>query len=189
MEQVFKDLMTLTGLSKEDFLILQETAPTTQEWVEDFVEVFYDTLYGYDPTAEVFEEGERPAREETLRQWYLEITSGEAGEDFPWRQWIVGLVHIPRHISNHYMLGMMSRVQQLFLQKSIQAFETAKAVRVYQAFKRVTDVVAGLIAEGYYRNYVSAMEEVAGIKESVIKRMMNLEIEKVIEETRTKIGE
>jgi hypothetical protein len=46
------------------------------------VKEFYDTLFGYKPKAEVFREGERPDREVTLRNWYLEVTSGKISSDF-----------------------------------------------------------------------------------------------------------
>jgi len=176
MEQILQDLITLTGLSEQDYQVLSEYADITQKWADEIVKEFYDTLFGYKPTAGVFREGERPDREVTLRNWYLEVTSGKISSDFWRHQWLVGLVHIPRKVSNPFMFGMMSRVQQIFLRKCLEAFEPLQAERIYNAFKRLTDVVAGLIAEGYYLNYIEAMEHVGGIRMALVQRMIDVEI-------------
>ncbi len=184
MEQILQDLITLTGLSEQDSQILRESAPQTEKWADEIVKAFYDTLFAYEPTARVFKEGERPEREITLRNWYLTVVRGDLSPEF-WRwQWIVGLVHIPRGISNPFMFGMMSRVQQIFLHKCLQEFDPPQAEKVYSAFKRVTDVVAGLIAEGYFQNYIIAMERVAGFRKSLIERMLDMEIHKMLSEAR-----
>ena len=60
----------------------------------------------------------------------------------------------------------------------------AEAEKVFGAFKRVTDIVAGLIAEGYFANYIVAMERSAGFKKALVERMMNVEIGKMLEEVR-----
>jgi hypothetical protein len=176
MEQILQDLITLTGLSEQDYQVLSEYADITQKWADEIVKEFYDTLFGHKPTAEVFREGERPDREVTLRNWYLEVTSGKISSDFWRRQWLVGLVHIPRKVSNRFMFGMMSRVQQIFLRKCLEAFEPLQAERIYSAFKRLTDVVAGLIAESYYLSYIEAMEHVGGLRMALIQRMIDVEI-------------
>ncbi len=184
MEQALKDLIKLTGFSDKDAATLKESAAQTQPWVDEFVQAFYDTLYSYESTATVFKEGERSDREETLRQWYLTVTSGEIDEEFWKGQWIAGLVHIPRHVVNPFMIGIMSRVQQLFLKKCIQELDPSQAVKVFVAFKRTTDVITGLIAEGYFSSYVTAMERIGGLRRSLVDRMMAIEIKKIIAEFR-----
>lgn len=141
-------------------------------------------MFAYEPTSAVFREGERPAREKTLRDWYLETARGSITPEWWRRQWVVGLVHIPRKVTNPFMLAMMSRLQQFFLHKCLEEMPAAEAEKVYGAFKRVTDIVAGLIAEGYFANYIAAMERSAGFKKALITRMMDVEINKMLQEIR-----
>lgn len=189
MEQVLQDLMTLSGLTEDDYQILKDSAGHTQKWVGEFTQHFYDTLYGYAPTSHVFKPGERPDRESTLIKWYLEVTSGNITMNFWRRQWIVGLVHIPRRVTDPFMIGMMSRVQQVFLKKCMEEFDTEKALNVYGAFKRVTDTVKGLIAEGYFISYVEATERMTGQSRALTDRLVGLEISRMIEETRKQLAE
>ena len=186
MEQVLNDLIKLTGYSDKDAQILHKVSGTTQAWTEEVTQAFYDTLYGYPSTAAVFKEGERPAREDTLRNWYHYVSQGKIDEKFWHWQWYVGLVHIPRGITNPFMLGMMSRVQQLFQAKCRQAFEVEQADEVCHAFKRVTDVIAGLIAEGYFESYLEAVQRTSGQSRVLIDRMVGFAVEEMLAEAKAK---
>jgi hypothetical protein len=160
MEQTFKHLVALTGLSAQDYQILQSTANKTRPWANEIVKAFYDILFNYAPTAHVFKTGERPERETVLHTWYLKITGGTLDRQFWRRIWLVGSVHIDRGVTNPLMLGMMSQIQQRFLHKCLQTFEVQQAEQVYGAFKRITDIVAALIAESYLTSHrIEAIEK------------------------------
>lgn len=184
MEQTLKDLITLFGFSEQDPLTLQEHFHQTSKWSDEVVKVFYDILFSYERTTQIFKENERSAREKTLRDWYLNVADGKITPEWWRRQWVVGLVHIPRKVSNPFMLGKMSRLQQFFLKKCLEEMPLAEAEKVFGAFKRITDIVAGLIAEGCFANYIVAMERSAGFKKALVERMMNVEIGKMLEEVR-----
>ena len=153
MNKTLESLIYFTKFSDDDRRVLQEAAGQTQSWVDEFVRMFYDTLFAFPFTRDVFHEGERPAREQTMRVWYLRITSGELDDQFWEDQWQVGLRHINRQVLNSYMFGMMHRVHQFFLDKCLTHFGPEKGLRIFQAFKRVTDITSGLIAEGYHSTY------------------------------------
>lgn len=188
MEELLNYLTTLTQFSEKDLAVLQQHSSLTSQWADEAVKLFYDTLFGYEPTAKVFRENERPAREKTLRDWYLQVVSGQLPADWWRRQWLIGLVHIPRKIINPFMFGAMSLLQQFFLEKCLQTMPPEEAKTVFLAFKRVTDITAGLISEGYFDNYIDAMESSAGFRRSLIERMMEVELNKKLQEMRSKMG-
>lgn len=187
MEQILEDLLTLSQLTEDDYQILKDSASVTQEWTQELTQHFYDTLYGYAPTSHVFKPGERPDRESTLITWYMEVTSGNIDINFWRRQWIIGLVHIPRRVTDPFMIGMMSRTQQFFLKKCLESFDSEQALKIYTAFKRVCDTVTGLIAEGYFLSYVEATERMTGQSRALTDRLVGLEISRMIEEMREKL--
>jgi len=153
MNETIQSLIDLTGVSDRDCVILKNSANQTQEWADEFVKMFYDTLFDYPPTKALFKEGERPHREGTIKTWYLQVVRGEFDDRF-WRAHLqVGQRHIERHILNAYMLGIMHQTQRFFLGKCLATFEQEEGLEVYNAFKRVTDVTAGIIAEGYHTPY------------------------------------
>ena len=183
-QQTLQDLIHLTGYTSADAETLSAVTATTQAWKEEITQLFYNTLYGYTSTSKVFREGERPAREDTLRNWYDHVVEGKIDDKF-WRwQWFVGLVHIPRGITNPYMLGIMSRVQQAFLTNCLSTFDAEQAIAVYHAFKRITDVIAGLIAEGYFQSYLDAVENATGQSRNLINRQVDFAVGDMLTEAR-----
>jgi hypothetical protein len=183
-QQVLQDLIHLTGYTDADAQTLNSVSATTQQWKEEVTQAFYDMLYGYSSTANVFRDGERLAREDTLRNWYDYVAEGQIDERFWQWQWFVGLVHIPRGISNPFMMGMMSRVQQLFLANCLEAFPQEQAIEVFNAFKRVTDVIAGLIAEGYFQSFLEAMERATGQSKALVARQVGFAVDDMLAEAR-----
>ncbi len=184
MKATLEHLISLTGHTEEDFEILGRHAAITQQWADDAVQAFYDTLFAYPPTSVVFREGERPEREATLRAWYLEVTSGTIRGDFWNHQWIVGLVHIKRQVTNSFMISMVSRLQLVFLEKCLATLDQAAAEAVFGAFKRVTDIVLGLIAEGYHQGYIEAVTDVTGMNAALIDRMADVAVDKLLTKAR-----
>ncbi len=153
MKNTLDSLIYFTEFSDEDRCILQEATMHTQSWADEFVQMFYETLYAYPFTKDVFHEGERPEREQTVRDWYLRITSGKLDDQFWEDQWRVGSQHVNRQVLNSYMFGMMHRAQGFFLSKCITDFGVERGLQVFRSFKRATDIASGLTAEGYHCMY------------------------------------
>jgi hypothetical protein len=183
-EQVLKDLIRLTGYSDKDAETLKEFSGRTTPWADEFVKEFYDTLFAYDRTAKIFGDGERQEREKTLKDWLAIAFRGDISEAFLKNLWIIGLLHIKRGVPNSFMLGIMSVIEQLFFKKCFEEFDKDEAARIYGAFKRLMDVVSGVVAESYYFSYVDALYNIGGIKREVVDRMISLEMDKMIEAER-----
>ncbi len=183
-EEVLKyteDLKFLTGLSSNDLEILKKYKDIALQWTDDLVKSFYDILFSYEPTASIFREGEREERENTLKDWYRRLFE-EINSDFWIWQWYVGIVHIKRKVYNRYMLGMLSRIQQMFLDKAVQNLPIEEALELYRAFKKATDVIAGVIAEGYHLTYVESLQTVAGVDKQFVGKIMKLHLDKAMKE-------
>ena len=186
MKEIQDNLVALTGLTQNDFEVLRKAAPKIKKWGPAVVKIFYDTLFNHEATAKIFNPGERPVREVALAQWYNELINGKLDDHFWENQLLVGLIHIKRDVHNHMMFGMLCRVQTVFLDQALKEFGLDEGHKLYASFKRITDVIAGLIAEGYFEKYLDAFESMSGIKRTVIHRMVTLEVDKMIEDARGK---
>ncbi len=188
LDIILEHFYRLTGLSEKDFEVLNSHKDKLSEWIDEVVKDFYDTLFSYEPTAKMFREDERPKVEKMLRDWYLGLLESSKEHSFWAHQWFIGLVHISRDVKNVYMHGMMSRIQNLFCEKCFQTFPPEEAKEVFLSFKKITDAIASVIAEGYMDQYIEAIARMSGIKRPVIERMAKLESKNMIEEYREKLG-
>ena len=156
-------------------------------WADEFAVKFIEVISTYEPTKEIFyKEGVRlpDIGVEVVKNWYLDVTKGNVDQDFWRQQYLVGLVHLKHGVKNSFRLGMMSIVQQLFLMACLKEFDGDEAIKVYLSFKKVTDVISGITTEGYFPSLITAIQRTTGIKKQVMERMVNLEIDSLIYETR-----
>jgi hypothetical protein len=145
------------------------------------VQGFYETVYGHARTAGVFVEGERPAREATLANWWGRTVNGPIDDQyFAWMA-MVGLVHVHRQVGNPMMLAMTDYVSS-FVSRQVQAMNLPQeeAATLSHAFHRLTATVGFIITFGYDRAYdravTTALFEVAGMPERLFERIRDQQV-------------
>jgi hypothetical protein len=173
-EQAFTDLKTLTEFSDQDCQLLRDSTAVTLKWGDQLVREFYDKLMAYHPTATVFKEGELSAREQTLRDWYIGVVSGNLTDAFWQQQWLAGLQHIRRGVGSQHVMGIMNFVQQFFMKHCLEEFEASQAIAISDAFTRVTSVISGIIVESYRFQYLKAVEATLGVEVELIDRLARM---------------
>lgn len=181
----FNTLSPLIDYNENDWNVLKSEADHISSWIPDLVDVFYDTLYAQEATKTVFKEGERPKVEQTLRDWIASLAQGQQQQTFWDHQWVVALYHVRRGVKNLYMLGMMNRLQQVFLNKCIETYDKDKAQEVFSAFLRISGAVATLIAESYGVVLESSTQEglaKIGLNPALLQRVKDAQINKMIQE-------
>ncbi len=187
MEDVYSAAVMLIGHTSEDWTTLRSARDVTSQWSGEMAKVFYDILYSSEATAAVLANQDRAVREQSLRDWYENLVSGEPGEKFWHHQWLVGLLHIRAGVKNTYVLAMVNQVEAVFLSKCLASFEPQRAIELYLAFKRIVDAVGILIAEGYHHGIISGLSAV-GLNPGLITRMRDIAVKKMVEETRRQLA-
>lgn len=175
-------IRVLTGVSQADFDALKAAAPQATQWVDEIVQIFYDTVFSHNRTAAVFHAGERPDREKTLHNWYLALFQENDSPEYWKAQGRIGFAHIRRHINNEFMIGMASKVTDLFTQKSVQAFGVTEGLKVSLAFSRILKTVVGLTAENYDVMSQIAFSESTGAEPELINRLVQKSVKQVEKE-------
>jgi hypothetical protein len=122
------------------------------------IKLFYDTLFEHPPTAAVFIEGERPARELTLSGWWRRtVTAPLDAQYFAWMA-SVGLAHVFRGVSNPMMLGMADLVATFVAEQAFRApLSRDDAAALAEAFSRLAGTVGAVITHGYDVSMSSAL--------------------------------
>jgi hypothetical protein len=153
----------------------------------EVVTLFYDTLYAYTTTADVFVPGERAAREQTLREWWQRTVGTPV--DLAYYRWmcLVGIVHIRRKVTNPMMLSMLQVVSDHVVTRAGADLGDAEAWALQQAFSRLTTAVGAIIAEAYTMGYVGALEDLAGLDPKLTDRMLQMELKRIEEQGRSQL--
>jgi len=113
------------------------------------------------------------------------MVSGEKGPEFWDHQWVIALLHVKRGVNNLFMLGIMNRVQQLFLEKSLASFDDkVYAMEVFGAFQRLSGIISAMIAECYgvvmERSTSDGLSRV-GLNLALLERIKGMQIKKMLD--------
>lgn len=161
-QAIYDQLPPQTRFRLEDSMVFKRNLELFLSWENAVVKGFYDTLYAHSATKVVFYEGERPKREEALRVWYQRTVKGPFnGEYFAW-QALVGLIHVPRKVSNGMVLAMWGYVLELVRNQSNASLSPADAANVISAWSRLGATVGAMITESNLQVQVDALSESTG---------------------------
>lgn len=179
MEKTLKSLIDLVGFGEQDRSVLADNSSKIQAWADEIVGEAFDSLSGAEAVSGIFKEDEIKEMGQAVRVCLTNVLSGNIDEKFWQYEWSMGLEAVVKGVPVNFVPALVSRLQQRFLTKCTEEFDTETAVGVYNAFKRATDVVAGLITEGYLDAYTEGVGITSGMKKALIQRMAKLGAEEM----------
>jgi len=173
--QAIEDMALEARFRPEDHQVLLKHKDRLLALTDELVKAFYDTLFATPSTRKVFHEGERPAREKTLVDWWQKTVEGPVDEEYWAWQAYVGLLHVKRVVTNPMMLGQAFMIEDL-VRTHLDDPEVAGAMR------RLMATVAAIIAYGYEKAQLLSVEETTGISKELIKTNVRVGVEKLLED-------
>lgn len=177
MRQHILDLMPPeTHFTAADGQVFAKHKDMMVSWTPDIVKGFYDMLYGYAPTAEIFQEGERPKVEKTLVDWWARVANGPHDDQFWDWMTFVGLVHVVRKVKNPMMIAAWGFVEDQAIVRSAAALSPAEATEFHQTIARFGKTFNALVAESYIIHYLEAVSESTGSSSVLLDRLVLGEI-------------
>jgi hypothetical protein len=179
LREILENARNLAGLGENDFRVLADRKEILLSWTDELAEDFYQTLLNYPKTAKIFEKVPVEKVKEKFKAWYRNLIAGGGGEEFYRQQFFIGLVHIYHQIDNNVMIFMANNLKRNFLKKLFEHFEPEEAIYVFQAFSKLVDFVIALTVEGYIFTLYQALTDVAGLRPTLVERMMKLKLEEI----------
>jgi len=173
--QAIEDMALEARFRPEDHQVLLKHKDRLLALTDELVKTFYDTLFATPSTRKVFHEGERPAREKTLVDWWQKTVEGPVDEEYWAWQAYVGLIHVKRVVTNPMMMGQAFMIEDL-VRTHLDDPEVAGAIR------RLMATVAAIIAYGYEKAQLLSIEETTGISQELIKTNVRVGVEKLLED-------
>lgn len=144
---------------------------------------FYDTLFAHAPTKAIFKDGERPAREQTLRDWWRRTLSGPFDGNYWTWQALVGLIHVKRKVKNPMMIAMWGWLLQTLRQELGGQLPAGTLEPLLDSFTRLAATVQALTAESYLEHYIKALCEATGFEPELLDRLVSNEIDTLLQST------
>jgi hypothetical protein len=186
--QIMHELLPATVVTDADRAVIAANKDFLLSLEDTLVATFYDSLFAHPPTAAVFQDGERPAREQTLRDWWQRTVAAPLDDKyFAWMT-LVGVVHIRRKVQNPMMLSMFHLVADTVHTQALQQLGAEKAEELRLAFSHLASTVSSIISEAYTKGYIAALQDLAGLDPKLTERMLQIEVGKLEAEARAALS-
>ncbi len=183
--EIIEQIPECVRFNDEDAQALLRNKEVLLTLEDGLVEGFYNSVYSYSITRAVFTDDERAAREQTLREWYRRTLNGPFDDTYWKWQTFVGLVHIKRKVNNAMVSGMWGWILTYLSENALEHLDKTEAKAVIKALHGLQAAVMALISESYLRNMFVAVDKASGIKEALLMRLVNIEIDGMLEDARS----
>jgi hypothetical protein len=177
LAEILENARNLVDFNEDDFRILADRKEILLSWTDELTEDFYQTLLNYPKTAKIFETVPVEKVKERFKDWYRTFISEGGSEEFYRKQFFIGLVHIYKQIDKSMIIFMGDHLKRYFMNKVFSTFKTDEAIYIYQAFSKLLDFIIALTIEGYVFILYQALLDIAGLKHSLVERMMQIKLE------------
>jgi hypothetical protein len=185
---IIQNMVPEARLTAEDQAVITRNQDYLAGLTERIVQAFYDSAYAHPPTAAIFHEGERPDREQTLRDWWLRTISKPLDDSYYHWMTLVGVIHIRRRVKNPMMLSMLSHVTSYVSTQAMADLDPTTAHELAATLCRLQAVVGSLISDSYTLSYIASLENLAGFSPELSGRMLDLEVKRLSENFRQSLG-
>ncbi len=186
---ILAEMVPASTMTDDDTATLAEHRSFLRGIEDRVVDGFYDTLYAHPATADVFVDGERPAREATLRDWWRRTVDGPIDDRYWAWMALVGIVHIRRGVRNPMMLSMVGHVENAVHAEALAArLPPTDVERLRLAFSHLATTVSAVISESYTQSYVGALQNLGGLNPRLLANMLGIEIQAIEDAGRASLG-
>ncbi len=166
-EAVLDDLVTLMGVTETEAATLRDLQSAAAEAAPNLVEDFYGRLLNHEPTAEYFE-GKIDHVKEALNVWFVELFSGEYGQDYVKSRLQIGKTHVRIGLPVRYPLAMMD----VMLRHGHAVAGSDKAAQA--AFSKLLSLDIAIFNQAYEDTQLKHLAEMVG-NERLARRLLTQE--------------
>ena len=164
-EKVLTEIRCVVGFEQKDLEILKEHKEWMTKMADVFVEEFYRVLPHCPTTSKLFQPWLEKNKRTKLKAFVLRWLSGEVSLEELVR---IGFVHFQKGVKPVYVLAMISRLEQIFVQKWIEEYSTER--ELFNAFKRFLDVWGVFLVRAYYEALIIGLGKFLGISRDLIEK-------------------
>ena len=168
-------------LNDNDIKVLNNHLDFFKSKAPVIVKDFYDILFANENTGKIFHDGERPAREKSLIEWFSKTIGGKFDNEYWAWQTFVGILHIKRKVTNDYMLIMMHRISDLVIEEAYKTLPADEADSLKTAWLKFAGIVLSLISESYHYFYLVAIGQTTGLNMTLLDNLVRVEVDNLLE--------
>ena len=169
--QHYQSLKEHYKFSEEEALILKELQPRMESLADEFIDGFYDYIWGFGKTAQFLKNKEIIAYHRAkIKEWFVNLFCGKY--DLPYFMYLykIGEIHVKIGLPTHYVNSAFTYVRT-FILTSIEAnFENkAQHIKEIQAVEKIVDINLDVLTSSYREEELSAFLSLSKVEKGILK--------------------
>ena len=158
-EDIHAELAEMMELSPEEKTLLSELEGVAEEQAEALTEDFYSRLLAHENTAEYFEGEDMSERHAMIAEWFVDLFSGEYGQEYVAQRLKIGHVHVQIGLPVRYPLSMIDVIMQ---HGRTVAEQSASPDAAEEAFQKVLSLDIAVFNQAYEDRQLKHLANLVG---------------------------
>lgn len=170
MQQQYTNLKEHYKFTQEDIDILKQLKPHMEEIVEDFIDGFYDYIWGFGTTASFLKNKKIIAyHREKIKEWFINLFCGTYDMTYFMYLYKIGEVHVKIGLPTHYVNSAFTYVR-IFILKNIQnsSYSQETITKSIMAIEKIIDMNLDVLTSSYREEELSKFLSMSKFEKTIL---------------------
>ncbi|WP_294953839.1 protoglobin domain-containing protein [Sulfurovum sp.] len=168
--QHYQSLKEHYKFTEEEAQILKALQPRMEKLADDFIDEFYNYIWGFGKTAQFLKNKEIIAYHRTkIKAWFINLFCGQY--DLPYFMYLykIGEVHVKIGLPTHYVNSAFTFVRTFVLKSIEENFGNKEQhVKEIQAVEKIIDMNLDVLTSSYREEELSKFLSLSKIEKSIL---------------------
>ena len=168
--QHYENLKAHYQFTKEEAEILKELQPVMEKCTDEFLDGFYDYIWGFGKTAEFLKNSEIIAYHRgKIKTWFINLFSGKY--DMPYFLYLykIGEIHVKIGLPTHYVNSVFTYVRTFVLAKTEDHFKDKEThIEEIKAIEKIIDMNLDVLTSSYREEELSKFLSLSKVEKNIL---------------------
>lgn len=168
--QQYSSLKTHYKFTDEEALILKELQPRMEKLADEFVDGFYDYIWGFGTTAQFLKNKEIISHHrKKIREWFINLFCGKYEMSYFMYLYRIGEIHVKINLPTHFVNSAFTFVRTFILQSIEEDFENKKQhVKEIKAVEKIVDINLDVLTSSYREEELSKFLSLSKFEKTIL---------------------
>ena len=168
--QHYRSLKEHYKFTDKEAQILKDLQPRMEKLADDFIDGFYDYIWGFGKTAKFLKNKEIIAYHRTkIKEWFINIFCGEY--DLPYFMYLykIGEIHVKIGLPTHYVNSAFTFVRTFILTSIEENFKNKENhIQEIRAVEKIVDMNLDVLTSSYREEELSKFLSLSKIEKNIL---------------------
>ncbi len=168
--QEYNNLKNDYKFSEEESEVLKVLQPRMQDLADQYIDEFYDYIWGFGSTAQFLKDKEIIARHRSkIKEWFINLFCGKY--DMPYFTYLykIGEIHVKIGLPTHYVNSAFTFTRTFILQSIETNFENKEQhIKELRAVEKIIDMNLDVLTSSYRQEELSKFLSLSKVEKSIL---------------------